>query len=132
MYLSAVIDVGLICCLLHVILLPVVVTCMIGYSDCGLPSQQLSHGSTVHHALIETLQLTLWEWMQRLVKHHCLCHSYAACVLTYYDAHHHYLCLLGFLPMTGIILHTSWLNSSVAGLSKPCHSRVVQICNNAM
>ena len=103
---------------------------MNGHGDCGLLFQQLSHGSMVYHLLTELLQLTLWEEMQRLVRYHC--YFFAACLLTCYDAHYHYLHPLVFCLKIGMIPHTGWLNSNVAGLSKPCPSGIVLICNNAM
>ena len=44
-----------------------------------------------HCLLPGLLQLTLQEYMQTLVKHHC--HFSAACLAVCYDAHHHSLAL---------------------------------------
>ena len=87
-YVSDVPDVGLMCCLLHVIHLPLVVSCIV-YVQSWWLCQSLSHWPTVCHLLAEPLQLTLWGEMQTLMKHHC--HSYAACLITCCDVHHHSL-----------------------------------------
>ena len=87
-YVSTVTDVGLMCHLLCVILLPFVVSCIVyvSHGGCGLLCPLPSHESMVCHLLTGPLQLTLWGVMQTLVNHHC--YFYIVCVLVYYDACH--------------------------------------------
>ena len=76
------------CCLLHAMCLPlvVVVLCMTSHGGYGHQCQLPSHGSMIHCLLTGPLQLTLWEYMQILVKHHC--YLSAACLPVCFDGCH--------------------------------------------
>ena len=102
------------------------------YDDCDHPCQLLYHGvhslpsshwtTTVDPVGIDTkiFEVSLfWSFLP------CLCIRFLWCSSSL-------SILIGFLSITGIMLHTGWLNSNVAGLGRPCPSGVVLICSNAM
>ena len=131
-YESAVIDVGFMCCLLHVICLPLVVRCIVYdllwwlWSPVpmvipwvhGLPSSCWT--TTVDHMGIYAktgeasllflccLSTSLWWWLSSQS------------------------CPIGLQSTIGMLLQTGLLNMSVAKLSKPWPNGVVQICSRAI
>ena len=134
MYSSAVIDIGLMCFLLHVIILPIVVTCLL-YDQLWwlwspLPTiAPWVHGPPSSHwtATVDPMGGDAMTCEASLFVSFLLylCINFIWCSSSLST-------LSGFLSITGIIPHTGWLNSNVARLGRPCPSGVVWICNNAM
>ena len=90
---SVVIGVGLMCCLLHVIILPVLVTCilydLLWWLWLPLPTTvQWVHGPPSSHwtTTVDPMGIDI-----NILKYHCLSQFYLACALNSYDVHHHYL-----------------------------------------
>ena len=129
---SAVLGVGLICCLLCVIILPVlvtfvcsvvmIVTALVYYCPIGPQSPMFllncyswPYGNRHKH---------FWSIIASVI-FPCLCIKVLWCLSS--------LCILiGSLSITGIMPLTRWLNSSIAGLGRPCPSGVILICSIAM
>ena len=131
---SAVIGVGLMCCLLHVIIFSVLVMCILYdllwwlWSSLsttvpwvhGPPS---SHWTTVVHSMgidIKIFEVSLpWPFFP------CLCIKVLWCLSSL-------SILISSLSITGIVPLTRQFNSSVTGLRKLSSSGVVLICSIAM
>ena len=129
-----VIGVGLICCLLHVSIHPVLVTCilydLLWWLWSSLPIIVCwVHGPPSSHwtATIDPMGIDImifevslfWSFFP------CPCIKFLWCSSS--------LCILvGVLLIKGIMPHTRQLNSTVAQLGRPCPSGVVLICSNAM
>ena len=119
------------CHLFHVMHLPFVVSWIMYHLSWWLwwPVPTIIpwvHGLPFSHW---TLQLTLWEYMQILVKHHC--YFSAACLPVYCDGHHH-SCLIGLWSKTGMMPWTCLLNINVARLGKSWPNGIVHICSRAI
>ena len=122
------------CCLLQVIILPVLVTCilydLLWWLWLSFPiivpwvhdPPSSCWTTTVDPMGIDTkiLEVSLfWSFLP------CLCIRFLWCLSSF-------SIFISFLSIIGILPHTRWLNSNVARLGRPCPSGVVLICTNTM
>ena len=131
-YASAVTDVGLMCCLMHVILLQFVVSCMM-YAwlwwlwspvSTAVPWVQ-SLLSSHWTATADPLGIDVKIGEASLLFLCCLSINLPWCLSSWSSP-------IGFWSKTGMVLHTCHLNINVAGLSKPWPNGVVQIFNRTL
>ena len=130
----AVIGVGPMCCLLHVIILPVLMTCIL-YDLLWWLWLPLSttvpwvHGPPSSHwtATVDPIGIDVKIFEVSLPQSFipCLCIKVWWCSSSL-------SMLIGGLSITGIMPLTRQLNSSIAGLGRPCPSGLVLICSIVM